>query len=697
MAQTSTHSSAAEHVSAPSSGGVRGLVRRALHDPRSLAYRRTLVVILVAILTSVIALVLETVHPLHEDYLSTFVTIDYALLVLFTVEYASNIWVASNRRAYLFSIWGVIDFLSIAPSFLALLDVSGTGGTLIPGVNIGFLRELRILRVLRMLKLMKLASERAAESSANAKDRNTFWLDIQIYLICLFTVLVISATVVYHIEPYPVDAPVLSEALKLLADDAGPVTDAWASSPMIPIYKARADQGWPLPTYTFDNVPMTVWWAFVTLTTTGYGDMYPVTGIGRFAGALTMFAGLALFSLLTSVVGRTLMRSLFGRQGDGDPQAAERRAKLRALLDSLRLLAPPALPGSVGSTRVRDDDQPTDLTTVFSAPSLAGFGEAARVIARETVEATGGRQIDTAKPVATDSVLTRVLRLAFVDERSELFAWVRRVLTVLIFASIGIVILNSVSEVHEALGPTFEMFEIAMVVLFSMEYLSYLYLATNKRAYVFGFWGLVDLFAILPTYLTLVLALSSTFGMEVDLSHGIAFKIIRILRVLRMLRVLKLMKSAVTSAQATMSGKQSSFWMDLQIYFIALLTVLTMSSTLIYTIEVDQTGTQFINIPVAMWWAVVTITTTGYGDMFPITLAGRVVAMGTMIAGLALFGILTSVVGRALMSSLFGSSGEDTDGDGDLDGGEPLDDALRTVESLTGQASPSPVAGASAK
>ncbi len=239
----STHSPAADHVWAPSSGGVRGLVRRALHDPRSLACRRTLVVILVAILTSVIALVPETVHPLHEGYLPSFVPIDYALLVLLTQEHASNIRVASDRPAYRFSIWGVIDFLSIAPSFLALLGVSGTGGTLIPGVNIGFLRELRILRVLRMLKLMKLASERAAESSQNAKDRNTFWLDIQIHLICLFTVLVISATVVSHIEPYPVDAPVLSKALKLLADDAGPVTDAWASSPMMTTYTARADKG----------------------------------------------------------------------------------------------------------------------------------------------------------------------------------------------------------------------------------------------------------------------------------------------------------------------------------------------------------------------------------------------------------------------------------------------------------------------
>ncbi len=312
---------------------------------------------------------------------------------------------------------------------------------------------------------------------------------------------------------------------------------------------------------------MTVWWALVTLPITGYGNMYPVTSIGCFAGALTMFAGLARFSLLTSVVGRTSMRSLSGRQGNGDPQATERRAELRALLGSLRLLAPPAMPGSVGSTRVLDDDQPTDLTTAFSAPLLAGFGEAARVIARETVEATGGRQIDTAEPVATDPVLTRVLRLAFVDERSELFAWVRLMLTVLIFASIGIVILNLVSEVHEAhevLGPTFELFVIAMVVIFSMENLSCLYLATNKRADVFGFFGLVELLAILPAYLTVVLAISSTFGMEVDRSHGIAFKIIRIPGVPRMLRVLKLMKSAGTSAQATMSGKQSSFWMDLQ-------------------------------------------------------------------------------------------------------------------------------------
>jgi len=72
-----------------------------------------------------------------------------------------------------------------------------------------------------------------------------------------------------------------------------------------------------------------------------------------------------------------------------------------------------------------------------------------------------------------------------------------------------------------------------MVVSFTMEYLANLYLADSKRDYALGFWGLVDLLAILPTYVTITLALTSSLGVSVDFSHGVAFKIIRILRVLR--------------------------------------------------------------------------------------------------------------------------------------------------------------------
>ena len=89
--------------------------------------------------------------------------------------------------------------------------------------------------------------------------------------------------------------------------------------------------------------------------------------------------------------------------------------------------------------------------------------------------------------------------------------------------------------------------------------------------------------------------------------------------------------------------------------------------TLIWNVEFDPTDeastTMFIDIPTSMWWGIVTLCTVGYGDMFPQTFAGRIIGGSTMIAGLALFGILTSVIGRALMASLFGSddSGEAAD------------------------------------
>jgi hypothetical protein len=95
--------------------------------------------------------------------------------------------------------------------------------------------------------------------------------------------------------------------------------------------------------------------------------------------------------------------------------------------------------------------------------------------------------------------------------------------------------------------------------------------------------------------------------------------------------------------------------MDLQIYLIALFSAVTIFSTLAFYAEEGQPNTQFTSIPAAMWWCIVTITTTGYGDMYPSTVGGRLVAAATMITGLALFGLLMNVVGKAMLTSLFGS------------------------------------------
>ncbi len=82
------------------STALRTLVERALLQPHTATYRRTLAVVLTSIVASIVALTLETVHPLHEDYLDAFELVDHVLLVIFTVEYLCNIWVAPDRKGY---------------------------------------------------------------------------------------------------------------------------------------------------------------------------------------------------------------------------------------------------------------------------------------------------------------------------------------------------------------------------------------------------------------------------------------------------------------------------------------------------------------------------------------------------------------------------------------------------------------------
>ena len=202
-----------------------------------------------------------------------------------------------------------------------------------------------------------------------------------------------------------------------------------------------------------------------------------------------------------------------------------------------------------------------------------------------------------------------------------------------------------------------------IVVFFTMEFAANYRMAPRKMGYLLSVWGLIDLLAILPTYVTLTVTFLQVIGVPITIGTGLLFKVMRMLRVLRMLRTLKLAKTAAKNMQQTLSGGGSSFWSDLQIYLIALFTVLTIASTLIWNVEydpLDETSTtMFVDIPTSMWWGIVTLCTVGYGDMFPQTLAGRVIGGATMLAGLALFGILTSVIGRALMSSLFGSEEEE--------------------------------------
>jgi len=223
-----------------------------------------------------------------------------------------------------------------------------------------------------------------------------------------------------------------------------------------------------------------------------------------------------------------------------------------------------------------------------------------------------------------------------------------RVTFFLIILSVLTVIVETAPAIYAPLTPVIDALELVILAAFTAEYVAHVYVAENRRKYILSWWGLIDLLAILPTFLGFFQVRGVTF--------------LRELRVLRVLRMLKLMKVAMdrsqqASAQAAM--RRSSLGLDLQIYAICFFTVVVISSTLVYHAEHEAPDSLFTSIPAAMWWSVVTVTTTGYGDYIPQTVIGRIVAGGTMLAGLALFSLLTSVVGRALMTSLFGTATDD--------------------------------------
>jgi len=302
------------------SPGLKGLVEDALLRTNTAPYRFALWIILTGVIVGPLTMAIESIHPLHEDYADFFQTLDAILLALFSIEYAANIWVAPDRRKYILSWWGLIDLLAILPAYLAI--ILGAGGDLL------FLRQLRILRVLRtlrILKLLRIAAERAEVSFARASSRrNTFSVDIQIVAVALVTVISMSGALIHETDGMRVGGPILvQEALdeiKAIKARNG-VLPEWAREPIVETYLERDAEGLSNPRYMFVHVPMAWWWSVMTLSLTGYGDMFPVTFAGRVIAGATMLCGLALFGILTSVIGTALMASLFGSSDqDAEPE-----------------------------------------------------------------------------------------------------------------------------------------------------------------------------------------------------------------------------------------------------------------------------------------------------------------------------------------------------------------------------------------
>ena len=210
------------------------------------------------------------------------------------------------------------------------------------------------------------------------------------------------------------------------------------------------------------------------------------------------------------------------------------------------------------------------------------------------------------------------------------------VLMIAIILSVVIVLLDSVAPLNEKYGLLFLSIEWVLTILFTFEYILRIYSVKKASKYIFSFYGIIDFLAILPTYLSLFVV-GSHFLM-----------IIRILRLMRVFRVLKLARyvNAAKSLRLAFNNSRAKIVVFLELV-VALVVIM---GSIMYLVEGPENG--FTNIPVSIYWAIVTVTTVGYGDIAPHTVFGQTLASLLMIIGYAIIAVPTGLIsGEIVMSA----------------------------------------------
>ena len=202
------------------------------------------------------------------------------------------------------------------------------------------------------------------------------------------------------------------------------------------------------------------------------------------------------------------------------------------------------------------------------------------------------------------------------------------ILLVAILLSVLAVMLESVAAVRELCGPQIRLIEWIITAFFSVEYVLRLLAVRRPAQYAASFFGLVDLLAILPSYLSLL----------VPGAHSLLA--IRTLRLLRIFRVFKLARY-VGEGQVLVAALRASR-PKIIVFLWGVLTIVVIVGSLMYLIEGDANG--FTSIPRSIYWAVVTLTTVGYGDIAPQTVLGQILASLLMITGYGIIAIPTGIV-----------------------------------------------------
>ncbi|MEO7444823.1 MAG: ion transporter [Ferruginibacter sp.] len=204
-----------------------------------------------------------------------------------------------------------------------------------------------------------------------------------------------------------------------------------------------------------------------------------------------------------------------------------------------------------------------------------------------------------------------------------------------ILFSIAVVMAESVPTVAQHFHHQFLVMEWVVTIIFTIEYLVRIYISPRPIRYILSFWGIIDFLSILPTFLIFF----------IPSYHYLL--VVRIFRLLRVFRILKLARFTDEAYALILALKTSMY--KISIFMITIVAFVIFLGTLMYVVEDGETG--FTSIPQSIYWAIVTVSTVGYGDMVPHTVLGKFISSIAMILGYAIIAVPTGIVTVALSKS----------------------------------------------
>ncbi|WP_051231946.1 ion transporter [Stutzerimonas azotifigens] len=209
-------------------------------------------------------------------------------------------------------------------------------------------------------------------------------------------------------------------------------------------------------------------------------------------------------------------------------------------------------------------------------------------------------------------------------------------LLLIIFASLVVVMLDSVANVNEQYGSLLTGLEWAFTAIFAVEYGLRIYTHPEPRKYIFSFYGAVDLLSILPAFLALLVPESQ---------YLMVVRVVRMLRIFRVLKLTPYLSQANFLLVALRGSKQKII-----VFLLSVTTLIVVYGTLMYVIEGPPNG--FTSIPMSIYWAVVTLTTVGFGDIVPHTPLGKALATVVMITGYSIIAVPTGIFTAELANAM---------------------------------------------